>query len=184
MLNDLVYDHEEGRINSPFRASQLRVFPYVASALKKIKEELGYQIIVVSNQPGVSKRQFSYAELERMNLKIRKELSKVNCSFDGEYYCLHHPNALIKKYRKDCECRKPKPGLILRAAKEHGIDLERSFFVGDALIDVKAGKNAGCKTILAGHMTTFLSQRMEEENATPDYVVASLKEVPELLTRL
>jgi len=184
VLSDLVYNKAEGQIGSPFRADQLRVFPYTAPALKRIKDELGFKIVVISNQPGVSKRQFTHAELERMNEKIRKELAKVNCAFDGEYYCLHHPDALIPKYKMNCDCRKPKPGLILRAAKELEIDLENSFFVGDALIDVKAGKNAGCKTILVGHLTTFLSDMMQKENATPDFMVGSLKDVPDLLLRI
>ena len=76
------------------------------------------------------------------------------------------------------------PGLILRAAKEHDIDLRDSFFVGDALIDVKAGRSAGCKTILVGHLTTFLSGMMQKENATPDFMVGSLKDVPDLLLRM
>jgi len=184
VLNDLVYNKEEGHIGSPFRADQLHVFPYAAPALKKIRNELGFKVIVISNQPGVAKRQFTYAELERMNEKIRKELAKVNCAFDGEYYCLHHPDALIAKYKMICDCRKPKPGLILRAAKELDIDLKESFFVGDALIDVKAGRNAGCKTILVGHLTTFLSDMMQKENATPDFMAGSLKDVPDLLLRV
>jgi D-glycero-D-manno-heptose 1,7-bisphosphate phosphatase len=181
VLNDLVYNKEEGTIGSPFRADQLRVFPYTASSLKRIKGELGFKVIVISNQPGVAKRQFTYAELERMNAKIRNELDKVKCAFDDEYYCLHHPHALIAKYRMNCDCRKPKPGLILRAAREHDIDLRNSFFVGDSLIDVKAGRSAGCKTILVGHMTTFLSDMMQKENATPDFMVGSLKDVPDLI---
>src|SRR5487761_826669 len=181
VLSDLVYNQEEGHIGSPIRAVQLRVFPYTAPTLKRVKDELGFKVIVISNQPGVAKRQFTYAELERMNEKIRKELGRVNCAFDGEYYCLHHPDALIAKYKVNCDCRKPKPGLILKAAKEHDIDLKKSFFVGDALIDVKAGKAAGCKTILVGHYTTFLSDMMQKENAVPDFMVGSLKDVPELL---
>jgi len=184
VLNDLAYNKKEGQIGSPVRATQMRVFPYVAPVLKRIKDGLGFKIIVISNQPGVAKRQFTYAELERMNEKIRKELVKVNCHFDGEYYCLHHPDALLPKYKMNCDCRKPKPGLILRAAKEHDFDLESSFFVGDALIDVKAGKRAGCKTVLTGHLTTFLSDIMQKEEATPDFMVGSLKDVPDLLSRM
>jgi D-glycero-D-manno-heptose 1,7-bisphosphate phosphatase len=184
VLSDLVYNQEEGHIGSPIRADQLRVFPYTAPTLKRIKDELGFKVIVISNQPGVAKRQFTYAELERMNGKIRKELDRVNCAFDGEYYCLHHPDALIAKYKVNCDCRKPKPGLILKAAKEHDIDLKKSFFIGDALIDVKAGKAAGCKTILVGHYTDFLNRMMKEEDAFPDHMIPSLKEAPKLLRSL
>jgi D-glycero-D-manno-heptose 1,7-bisphosphate phosphatase len=184
VLNDLVYNKEEGRVLSPFSARELRVFPHVPEAVKRIREELGFKVIVISNQPGVAKRQFSYAEFERMNAKIRDELAKNGSSFDAEYYCLHHPSALVPKYKLDCDCRKPKPGMLVRAAEEHDIDLARSYFVGDALVDVKAGRRAGCKTILVGHPTTLLSQMMEREDATPDFMVPSLKEVPQLLVGL
>jgi D,D-heptose 1,7-bisphosphate phosphatase len=184
VLNDLVYNEEEGRVLSPFSARETRVFPYAAGAVKALRDELGFKVIVISNQPGVSKKQFTLKELGKMNSKIRRTLAKGGTRLDGEYYCLHHPEAIIKKYRVVCDCRKPKPGLLLRAAAENGLDLGRSYFVGDGLIDVEAGRRAGCRTILVGHMTTFLSDLMEREKVTPDYMVRSLKEVPALLRAL
>jgi D-glycero-D-manno-heptose 1,7-bisphosphate phosphatase len=184
VLNDLVYNPEEGRVLSPFSAKETRVFPYVAAAVKTLRDELGFKVIVISNQPGVSKRQFTLLELDRMNEKIRRALKKGRTKLDGEYYCLHHPEALIKQYRVVCDCRKPKPGLLLRAAKEHDLEMSQCYFVGDGLIDVEAGRRAGCRTILVGHMTTFLTQMMEKEKATPDYMVRSFKEVPALLRQL
>ncbi len=181
VLSDLVFNKGEGRLSSPVTAGQLRVFPFVAEAVRKIRDELGFMAIVISNQPGVAKRQFTLAELERMNAKIRKALANGGVTLDGEYYCLHHPAALIPKYRVVCDCRKPKPGLLLRAAREKDIDLGKSYFVGDGLMDVKAGRSAGCKTILVGHKTTFLTRVIEEEKSEPDFLVPSLHEVPDLL---
>jgi D,D-heptose 1,7-bisphosphate phosphatase len=183
VLNDLEYDPDEGRVGSPLSAKQLRIHPYAGESVRRIKE-LGYRAILVSNQPGVAKRQLSYSEFEKMNRMVRTELARRGGGLDAEYYCLHHPDALVKKYKADCDCRKPKAGLLLRAAKENGIDMGGSFFVGDALDDVKAGKAAGCKTILLGHVTTFLTKMMEEEGAMPDYMLPSLKQVPRLLARL
>jgi len=183
VLNDLEYNPEEGRIGSPLSAKQLKIFPYAGESVRRIKE-LGFKAILVSNQPGVAKRQLTYSEFERMNGMVRDELTKHGGSLDGEYYCLHHPDALVKKYRLDCDCRKPKPGLILRAAEENDIDLGRSFFVGDALVDVRAGRAAGCRTILLGHVTTFLSRMIDIEDARPDFVLPSLRAVPDLLHRL
>ena len=183
VLNDLEYNPDEGRIGSPLSAKQLRVHPYAGDCVRKIKE-LGFKAILVSNQPGVAKRQLTYSEFEKMNGIVREELARHGGALDGEYYCLHHPDALVKKYKADCECRKPKPGLLLRAAKENGVDIGSSFFVGDALDDVKAGKAAGCKTILLGHATTFLTRLMEEQDAQPDYMLPSLKQVPELLAKI
>ena len=183
VLNDLVYDNREGRSSSPVSAKGLRVFPFVPDAVKKLKD-MGFLVLVISNQPGVAKRQFTRTELRRMSAKIRKELAAKGTSLDGEYYCIHSPDGLVKELRVSCDCRKPKPGLLLKAAKERNIDLAESYFVGDGLIDVEAGRNAGCKTILVGHMTTFLSRMMDEWNVTPDYMVHTLKDVPALLSKL
>jgi D-glycero-D-manno-heptose 1,7-bisphosphate phosphatase len=183
VLNDLEYNSEEGRVGSPLSAKQLRIFPYAGESVRRIRE-LGFKVILVSNQPGVAKRQFTHSELERMIEKVRKELAQHECSLDAEYYCLHHPDALVHKYKLDCDCRKPKPGLLFRAAKELDLDLRNSFFVGDALVDVKAGRIAGCRTILLGHPTTFLSKMIEREDARPDFMLPSLKQVPDLLRSL
>jgi D-glycero-D-manno-heptose 1,7-bisphosphate phosphatase len=183
VLNDLEYNPDEGRIGSPLSAKQLRVFPYAGESVAKI-QELGFKAILVSNQPGVAKRQLTYSEFEKMNRKVKGKLAQQGCALDAEYYCLHHPDALVRKYRMDCDCRKPKPGLLLQAARENGVDLARSFFVGDALVDVKAGRAAGCKTILLGHITTFLTGMIEKEDARPDYMLPSLRQVPGLLRSL
>src|SRR5271170_4572 len=183
VLNDLQYDPDEGRIGSPLSATQLRIAPYAGEAVRGIKE-LGFKAILVSNQPGVAKRQLTYSEFEKMNGMVRAELARHGGALDAEYYCLHHPDALLKKYRADCDCRKPKPGLLLRAAKENDVDMASSFFVGDALVDVKAGVAAGCRTILLGHVTTFLTKMIESEDAKPDYILPSLRHVPDLLGRL
>ena len=181
VINELVYDREEGRVVSPFSARKLRVFPFVPAAVKEIRERLGFKVVVISNQPGVAKGQFTLAELERMKSKVRAALAKRRTAFDGEYYCLHHPDATIAKYRVECDCRKPKPGLLLRAARELRIDLSSSYFVGDGIVDIKAGRNAGCKTVLVGHMNSTLSRLVEQEDAVPDFIVHSLKDVPGLL---
>jgi len=183
VINDLEYDKEEGRIGGPLSAESLKVFPYAGEAVRRIRA-LGFLVILVSNQPGVAKQQFTRSELERMRIKVRNELARHGGSLDAEYYCLHHPDARVKKYRMDCECRKPKPGLLRQAALEKRLALDSCFFVGDALVDVKAGKAAGCRTILLGHTTTFLSSMIEKENATPDFMLPSLKQVPGLLQTL
>ncbi|MHB1907802.1 MAG: D-glycero-alpha-D-manno-heptose-1,7-bisphosphate 7-phosphatase [Nitrososphaerales archaeon] len=183
VICDLVYNKEEGQIGSPFSAKQLRVFPYVPDSIKAL-QKLGFKIFVISNQPGVAKKQFTYAEHNRMNEKIRKTLAKEGVKLDGEYFCLHHPYGLIPKYSITCDCRKPKPGLILQAAKENDLDLERSFFIGDTLSDVKAGIAAHCKTILIANPTGYLFQVMEEEKVHPDYMISSLKEAPPLIQKI
>lgn len=114
------------------------------SALKKC----GYLVIVVSNQPDIA--------LGKINEKTRKDLEKTfelisktnNLIFDGIYYCHHHPNSVNKKYAKNCDCRKPKAGMLTRASKDKGIDLSKSWVIGDSYTDILAGEKAGCRTIL------------------------------------
>ena len=86
---------------------------------------------------------------------------------------MHHPEAKIEEYKKNCECRKPKPGLLLKAANDLNINLAESWMVGDSLTDIEAGKRAGCKTILIGRMKCELCRLMDEKN-TPDYIVQDL----------
>jgi D-glycero-D-manno-heptose 1,7-bisphosphate phosphatase len=180
VLNELVYSKSEGRVGSPFAASELRLIPKVAEAIKRI-QQMGFKTIIISNQPGVAKKQFTYDEFEKMKTKVRKSLAKDGCILDGEYYCLHSTTALIKKYKLDCNCKKPKPGLLIQAATENEINLSKSYFVGDGLVDVKAGAAVGCKTILISHMTNFLNEIMSKQNTFPDYLVDSLNDVPKLL---
>ena len=117
----------------------------------KLLSDAGYLLIVVSNQGGVAYGYFEEKELERVKLKINYLLGDENIYLDGFYYCPHHPNGAVKKYAIDCNCRKPKPGMLLKAKSDFNIDLGRSWMIGDILHDIEAGNRAGCKTILIGN---------------------------------
>ena len=112
--------------------------------------------------------------LKKIQKKMEQELAKTGSYLDGQYYCLHHPEGTNKEYTKVCECRKPKPGLILKAAEKHDIDLANSWMIGDGVTDIKAGQNAGCKTILIGRMKCELCNLLEDENAKPDFIASNL----------
>jgi len=183
VLNELVFYKDQGRIGSPLSAKQLRVMPHAAETVKGLRT-LGAKIIVISNQPGVAKKQISYRELVKMNSKIKEELKMKDTRLDAEYYCMHHPASLIQKYRGVCDCRKPAPGLLFKAAKDLDLDLEQSFFVGDSLVDVKAGKSAGVRTILVGTLTDLLNRVIEEERAQPDYIVGKFSDVVPLIEKI
>lgn len=183
VLNELVFYRDQGTVGSPLSAKQLRVMPHAAETVKGLRS-LGAKIIVISNQPGVAKKQLSYKELVRMNDKIKTELKRGGAELDGEYYCLHHPNALIKKYRQICDCRKPSPGLLIMAARDFELDLSRSFFVGDSLVDIRAGRAAGVRTVLVGTLTDLLNRVIEEEGAQPDYLVAKFSDVVPLIKKV
>lgn len=107
---------------------------------------------------------------------MRNMLANAGTQLDAEYYCLHHPEAIITTYRSVCDCRKPKPGLLVKAAQDMSIDLSKSWMVGDNLSDVKAGKTAGCRTILIGQLKCELCHLMDAENTRPEVISTSLRE--------
>jgi D-glycero-D-manno-heptose 1,7-bisphosphate phosphatase len=180
VINELTYNQERGIIDSPFKPEQFHLLPGVPEAIKKLKA-MNYRIVLVSNQPGIAKGNFSEATFEAIRNKMNKDLSTHGASLDGEYYCFHHPEAKILQFKQDCDCRKPKPGLLLRAAKGMAIDLSQSWLVGDNLSDVKAGKNAGCRTILLGRMKCELCRLMDDENSRPDAISANLTEAAKFI---
>ncbi len=121
--------------------------PGVVEGLKLLKEE-GYIFAVISNQAGVARGYFKYADLEKVEQKLDLLLNKEGIQIEGYYFCPHHPLGVIAEYATACDCRKPEPGMILKAAKDLQIDTEKSWMIGDILNDVEAGNRAGCKTVL------------------------------------
>lgn len=123
----------------------------VAEAIRKINES-GYLAVVVTNQPVVARGEVSFEELEEIHSKMETLLGKEGAYLDAIYYCPHHPHKGYEGERPelkiDCDCRKPKPGMLLKAAEDFNIDLSKSWTVGDGENDIQAGINAGCKTVL------------------------------------
>lgn len=131
-----------------FNASNVRLVSEAISALTCLANG-NLRLIVVSNQTAVSRGLLREHDVITINRFIETQIiNSGGPPFNGFYFCPHHPNATLKEYRVACDCRKPKPGLILRAAAEHRIDLSRSFMVGDRVSDIVAGKAAGCRTVL------------------------------------
>lgn len=125
----------------------------VVDAVKKINAT-GYLCIVITNQPVVARGEVTFDELKTIHNKMETLLGLEGCYVDSIYCCPHHPNqgyeGEVTELKFDCECRKPKPGMFMKAAKDYNIDLESSWMIGDSENDIKAGKNAGCKTALIG----------------------------------
>lgn len=129
------------------------LLPGVAEAIRKINES-GYLAIVITNQPVIARGEVTRDELQEIHNKMETLLGKEGAYLDGIYFCPHHPDkgfeGEIPELKIDCDCRKPKPGLLLKAAEDFNIDLENSWMVGDGKNDVFAGKNAGCRTAFIG----------------------------------
>ncbi len=180
VINEVVYHQEQGIIDSPFTVEQFRLLPHVGEAIRKF-HEMSYKVILVSNQPGMAKGYMSEGTFEEIRKEMNEELAKDGAFLDGEYYCFHHPDAKVKELEANCECRKPKPGLLFQVAKDMDIDLSQSWMIGDGLTDVKAGKAAGTRTVLLGRMKCELCQLMDEENARPNAILSNLKEVAQFI---
>lgn len=129
---------------------QLELIDGVTEAIKRINSS-GYLTIIVTNQPVIARGEVSFSELDEIHNKLETLLGKEGAFIDGIYYCPHHPHKGYEGERPElkieCGCRKPKPGMLLKAAKDFNIDLPLSWMIGDDDNDVLAGKNAGCKSI-------------------------------------
>lgn len=182
VINELIYHQEQGIIDSPFTVEQFRLLPGVGEAIREL-HEMDYKVVLTSNQPAIAKEKMSEEAFDKIRQKMKKELAKEGAFLDGEYYCFHHPEAKVEGLRANCECRKPKPGLLLQAAKDMDIDLSQSWMIGDGLIDIKAGKGAGVRTILLGRMRCELCHLMDEEDARPDAITSDLKEAAQFILK-
>ncbi len=134
---------EVGYINHPSRFS---LFTYAASAVQHLNEN-GWLAILVTNQAGVARGYFSEDMIQTVHAKMTADLESNGAKLDGIYYCAHHPSVGEPPYRFDCDCRKPKPGLISRAAKDFDIDVSESWMVGDRYSDIELARNAGLKSV-------------------------------------
>lgn len=178
VVNSYVCNAEFGTIDSPANPGEFGLTPGAAGAIAKLNRA-GFFVVIVSNQPGVAKDRFSPTLLDEVTDEMKRELIQAGARVDAVYYCLHHPAAKIEQYRIACDCRKPKPGLLLRAASEWGIDLRESYVVGDGVVDVLAGKQAGVKTLFVGPQKGYVLSELERHNAWPDAIVNDLPEAAE-----
>ena len=162
------------------RAEQLRLLPGVVTALGDLKQA-GFALVAISNQAVVARGLVAEADVATINDHLDRLLQAEGAPpLDGWYVCPHHPNATLPAYRLNCECRKPKPGLLLRAAKELDINLTGSFMVGDRMTDVLAGHRASCRTVLVqtGKHTEPPIETSEalDMSVQPDHICADLAE--------
>ena len=164
--------------------SQLRIIPTVDRAIK-IFNELGFYVIVITNQPQIGRGLLTETKLNRIHRLIKDRLKSKGANIDAFYYCPHHPerhHTDIKpenmKYRIDCDCRKPGIGMFERAKKEFDIDFGKSYMIGDSTCDIKAGEDSGCKTIL---VKTGNGGKDNKYLVSPTFIANSLVEAAEFI---
>lgn len=125
-------------------------FAFISGAPEAIRrlKEAGFLVIVVTNQSGVGRGYFSREDVDRLHQHLQRELAKIGTTVDAFYLCPHHPEKGRGEFKVDCDCRKGKPGMLLQAAVEYGIDLSASWMIGDKRADLEAGRAAGCRSLL------------------------------------
>lgn len=153
-----------------YKRSDFELLVGVPEAIKKLNRA-NFLVIIVTNQSGVARGYYSEDDLKLFNSYMISKLEKHGAKIDAIYYCPHYKEAKLDEYRKDCECRKPKPGMLVKAAKEYGIDLNASWVVGDKISDVLAGKAAGCKTLFIGKEKGGADVFAKDLNEAVDYII-------------
>lgn len=140
-------------------------FQWIDGAIQAIKyfNDHGYWVFVITNQSGVARDFYCETDVRTLHTWMNQELEKHNAHIDDFYYCPHHTEGKIEQYRAECTCRKPKPGMILRAIDEWPIKLDKSFIVGDRKSDLEAAQAAGLSGFLfkGGNLYDFIKERLE-----------------------
>jgi len=179
---DGTISEEVGYIN---HVSRFRLFPYAARAVKRIHEN-GYLAIVITNQAGVARGYFSEEMVKTIHARMTDELERDGAQLDAIYYCAHHPTVGEPPYRLACDCRKPEPGLIRRAASDFQIDLGGSWMIGDRYSDIELAANAGLKSalVLSGYGRGEWEYQQSNWDLQPDIVAEDLLEAVNLIANV
>jgi histidinol-phosphate phosphatase family protein len=144
---------------------EFHFLPHVKEAIKILTEH-EFNIIIITNQSVIARGMTSVEELNQMHINMIKEIEKEGGKIVDIYYCPHHPD-------DKCNCRKPAPGMLIKAIKDHHINPKKSFMIGDRMMDVKVGKKVGTRTIIIPS-TLGLKEMKEEKNIKPDYIAKDL----------
>jgi len=168
---------DPGYINHP---DQVKLLDGVAEALIELKA-LGYKLIIATNQSGVARGIVTEKTLGEIHNRLKQLLAEKGVFLDRIYYCPYHPEGAITKYRRESDCRKPKPGMLLKAADEMDIDLGRSWCIGNNNNDIEAGLRAGCKTILID--TSSHQKQVGPGLASADYRAVNIKEAVNIIKK-
>ncbi len=168
---------EVGYVNHPRR---LRLLPRSADAVRRLNRA-GVPVVVVTNQAGVARGYFSEDVLRAVNRELEAQLKAAGAHLDGLYVCPHHPTEGTPPWRAECECRKPKPGMLLRAADDLGLDLARSVMVGDKASDLEVAPRAGMQSVLVltGYGVGEWEYRRSTFTVEPDHVADDLLDAVE-----
>lgn len=179
---DGTVNEEVGFVN---HIDRFQIFPWTGPAIRRLNQA-GLPAVLVTNQSGVARGHFPEALVQEIHARLQAELARFAARLDAIYYCPHHPEGKLPDYRKTCDCRKPAPGMIHRAARELGLDLSASFVISDRYQDLSMGFQAGTRGVLL--LTGYGKGEYEYYRNTwprpPDFVAAHLLEGVEWILRV
>jgi len=162
--------------------SLVHLLPGVEAAVKMLSAG-GYKIVVVTNQSGIARGMLTEEKLGEIHDELRRQLAQHGATVDAIYYCPFHPEGTIEKYARESDDRKPRPGMLLRAARDMDIDLSASWMVGDGARDVEAGQRAGCRTIRLRVDAHPQAGEPTYEDVQADFTVRNMVEAAKIILR-
>jgi D,D-heptose 1,7-bisphosphate phosphatase len=149
-MNKAIFLDRDGTINEDFGyVYKIKDLKFISGAIEGLErmQKLSYKLIVVTNQSGIARGKYTEEDYFVFRKEMHNQLKKQEVFIDAEYFCPHNIEGTVKKYKIDCNCRKPKIGMLEQAAKDFNLDLKNCWMIGDTLSDIETGKNAGCRTI-------------------------------------
>jgi D,D-heptose 1,7-bisphosphate phosphatase len=176
MQKAVLIDKDGTLINNIPYSIDVNLIKFTSNALAglKLMQNMGYLIIIVTNQSGIAYGLFGEEEIKAVKDRIKAKLTEHGIKLSGFYYCPHHPEGKVSRYAIKCNCRKPQSGLLLKASSEHSLDLKNSWLIGDVLNDIEAGNRVGCRSILLnkGSETEWYLNKIRK----PEIIVSDLLE--------
>lgn len=188
-MNKAVFLDRDGTINEEMgyinHISRFKIFDYFFPALKLLKNS-GYKVIIITNQSGIARGYFKESLVKEIHLSLLINAKNEGTEIDGIYYCPHHKDGTVAEYSFECNCRKPKPGLLLQAKKEHDIDLSHSFMIGDRYKDMEFAFKNGLKTIMVmtGYGLGEFTYQKDSWRQYPDFICDNILKAAETISNL
>jgi D-glycero-D-manno-heptose 1,7-bisphosphate phosphatase len=181
MKNRAIFIDRDGTLNEEVGyitdISQFRLFDFAAESIKLINDA-GWYAVIITNQAGIARGQYTEEFLWLLHAEMESSLRQRGARLDAIYYCPHHPDFGVPPYRQDCNCRKPKPGLIDKASRDLSLDLKECYVIGDRIRDVETGHAAGARSVMV--MTGYGREEYSDSHGTwtrrPDHVCEHLLE--------
>jgi D-glycero-D-manno-heptose 1,7-bisphosphate phosphatase len=180
VINALIYHQDVGVIDAPFRRSQFKLLPRVPEAIR-VLNDLGLRVAVVSNQPGIAKGHLKQQTIQDFERTILSHVRAAGGRIDRFYYCFHHPEAKVRKFRQRCHCRKPEIGMLEQAAADLNVLLRECYMIGDGIPDLQAAAQAGCRSIFIGRWKCEICQFTEAPHVRPALVAKDLWEAAQAI---